>query len=168
VIFHQNDDKGHDPHKRRCWFILLQTKILGSVKSPKPGWRVASKICVHLLQTLYKRKEFYAPQTKILAVWRTKNCAISHPLLNEGSCIREYSTIRLLSNRHLNDLKEMYSIGLNFEYSRMQLHSLSSGCEIAQFFVRYMGFWKDTPPKRRFWKAEQTFQTTFSKHFSRV
>ena len=25
------------------------------------------------------------------------------------------------------------------EYSRMQVPSLSSGCEIAQFFVRYMG-----------------------------
>jgi hypothetical protein len=27
-------------------------------------------------------------------VWRTKNCAISHPLPNEETCIREYSTIR--------------------------------------------------------------------------
>jgi len=44
MMFHQNDDNGHAPHKGRCWFILLQTKILGSVKSPKPGWRVASKI----------------------------------------------------------------------------------------------------------------------------
>jgi len=25
-----------------------------------------------------------------------------------------------------------------------------------------------TPPKRRFWKTEQTFPSTFSKHFSRV
>jgi hypothetical protein len=33
----------------------------------------------------------------------------------------------------------MYSIGLTFEYSRIQLPSLSSGCEIAPFFVRYMG-----------------------------
>ena len=73
-----------------------------------------------------------------------KNCAISHPLLNEGSCIREYSTIRLLSNRHRNDLKEMYSIGLNFEYSRMNVPSLSSGCEIAQFFVRYMDIIRDS------------------------
>jgi len=32
----------------------------------------------------------------------------------------------------------MCSIGLNFEYSRMHVPSLSSGCEIAQFFVRYM------------------------------
>jgi len=32
----------------------------------------------------------------------------------------------------------MCSIGLNFEYSRMRVHSLSSGCEIAPFFVRYM------------------------------
>jgi len=32
----------------------------------------------------------------------------------------------------------MYSTGLNFEYSRMRVPSLSSGCEIAQFFVRYM------------------------------
>jgi hypothetical protein len=32
----------------------------------------------------------------------------------------------------------MGRIGLIVEYSRMQLPSLSSGCEIAQFFVRYM------------------------------
>ncbi len=36
------------------------------------------------------------------------------------------------------NLKEMGRIGLIVEYSRMQLPSLSSGCEIAQFFVRYM------------------------------
>jgi hypothetical protein len=29
--------------------------------------------------------------------WRTTNCAISHPLLNEGTCMREYS-IGLISN----------------------------------------------------------------------
>ncbi len=62
-----------------------------------------------------------------------KNRAISHPLLNEGTCIREYSTIRLLSNRHRNDSKEMCSIGLNFEYSRIRIPSLSSRCEIARF-----------------------------------
>jgi hypothetical protein len=32
----------------------------------------------------------------------------------------------------------MYSIGLTFEYSRMKVPSLSRGCEIAPFFVRYM------------------------------
>jgi hypothetical protein len=67
-----------------------------------------------------------------------KNCAISHPLLNEGAFIREYSTIRLLFNRHWNDLKDMCPIDLIVEYSRMNVPSLSSGCEIAQFFVRYM------------------------------
>jgi hypothetical protein len=46
----------------------------------------------------------------------------------------------------------MYSIGLNFEYSRMQLHSLSSGCEIAQFFVRYMACEK---------KRESRFQARY-------
>jgi len=72
------------------------------------------------------------------SAWWTKNCAISHPLLNEGAFIREYSKIRLLFNRHWNDLKEMCSICLIVEYSRMNVLSLSSGCEIAQFFVRYM------------------------------
>jgi len=33
----------------------------------------------------------------------------------------------------------MYRIGLIVEYSRMKVPSLSRGCEIAQFFVRYMG-----------------------------
>jgi hypothetical protein len=78
-------------------------------------------------------------------------------LLNEGTCIREYSKFRLLSNRHWNDLKEMYSIGLNFEYSRMKLHSLSSGCEIAQFFVRYMAWWvynlQNTTNMRDAWRT---------------
>ena len=32
----------------------------------------------------------------------------------------------------------MCPIGLIVEYSRMNVPSLSSGCEIAQFFVRYM------------------------------
>jgi hypothetical protein len=32
----------------------------------------------------------------------------------------------------------MCTIGLIVEYSRMQVPSLSSGCEIAHFFVRYM------------------------------
>jgi hypothetical protein len=32
----------------------------------------------------------------------------------------------------------MCRIGLIVEYSRMDFPSLSSGCEIAQFFVRYM------------------------------
>jgi hypothetical protein len=32
----------------------------------------------------------------------------------------------------------MCRIGLIVEYSRMQVPSLSRGCEIAQFFVRYM------------------------------
>ena len=57
----------------------------------------------------------------------------SHPLLNEGTCIREYSTIRPSYNGRLNDLKEMCSIGLNLEYSRMQVPSLSSGCDFARF-----------------------------------
>jgi hypothetical protein len=62
-----------------------------------------------------------------------KNRAKSHPLLNEGTCIREYSTIRPSYNGRLNDLKEMCSIGLNFEYSRMRVPSLSSGCDFARF-----------------------------------
>jgi hypothetical protein len=32
----------------------------------------------------------------------------------------------------------MCQISLTFEYSRMKVPSLSRGCEIAQFFVRYM------------------------------
>ncbi len=32
----------------------------------------------------------------------------------------------------------MYRLGLIVEYSRMQVPSLSSGCEIAQLFVRHM------------------------------
>jgi len=39
-------------------------------------------------------------ESESTAAWRTKNSAISHPLLNEGTFIREYSTIRLLFNRH--------------------------------------------------------------------
>jgi hypothetical protein len=73
------------------------------------------------------------------AVWRTKNGGISHPLLNEGSCIREHSAIRLISNRHWNDLKEMCPID-PIEYSRMHAPSLSRGCEIAPFFVRYIAY----------------------------
>ncbi len=38
--------------------------------------------------------------------------------------------------------------------------------EIARTFSGQVS--KFTPPKRRFWKVEPTFQNTFSKHFSRV
>jgi hypothetical protein len=38
----------------------------------------------------------------------------------------------------------MCRIGLMVEYSRMKVPSLSSGCEIAQFFVRHTGlFWNN-------------------------
>ncbi len=84
----------------------------------------------------------------------------------------------------LNDLKEMCRIGLIVEYSRMKVPSLSRGCEIAQFFVRYMEFntesidasscyhhvtLKFTHLKRRFWKDEQKMKCGFRrKHFSRA
>jgi hypothetical protein len=62
-----------------------------------------------------------------------ENGAISHPLLNEGACIRAYSAVRPSYSGHSNDLQEMCRIGLIVEYSRMQVPSLSSGCEIAPF-----------------------------------
>jgi hypothetical protein len=50
----------------------------------------------------------------------------------------------------------MYRIGLMVEYSRMPVPSLRSGCEIAQFFVRYMVTCLNFMlPKRIFWKTEQ-------------
>ncbi len=72
------------------------------------------------------------------AVWRTKNGAMSHQLPNEGTCIREYSTIRPSYNGNLNDLQEMCRIGLMVEYSRMQVPSLGIWCDIAPFLARYM------------------------------
>jgi hypothetical protein len=57
----------------------------------------------------------------------------------------------------------MCRIGLIVEYSRMKVPSLSSGCEIAQFFVRYMGrrqlvpFFRQSP----FRTFRQTFQGGF-------
>jgi hypothetical protein len=35
-----------------------------------------------------------------VAVWRTKNGAMSHPRLNDGTCVREYSTISPSYNGH--------------------------------------------------------------------
>jgi len=63
-----------------------------------------------------------------------KNCAISHPLLNEGTCIREYSTIRPIRHISFKSFQCLLSSILIVEYSRMHFPSLSSGCEIAQFF----------------------------------
>jgi hypothetical protein len=40
----------------------------------------------------------------------------------------------------------MCQISLTFEYSRMKVPSLSRGCEIAQFFVRYMGTGEQKSP----------------------
>ena len=39
---------------------------------------------------------FAIPGGESDAAWRTKNGAISHPRLNEGTCIREYSKVRLI------------------------------------------------------------------------
>jgi hypothetical protein len=73
------------------------------------------------------------------AAWRTKNGAISHPLLNEGKCIREYSKFRPIEYFCFKSFPCLLEISLILEYSRMHFPSLSSGCEIAPFFVRYMG-----------------------------
>jgi hypothetical protein len=62
-----------------------------------------------------------------------KNCAISHPLLNEGTFIREYSTIRPIRHISFKSFQCLLSSSLIVEYSRMHFPSLSSGCEIAQF-----------------------------------
>ena len=117
---------------------------------------------------------------RLSTVWRTKTCAISHPRLNEGNFIREYS-VRPRSNGHWNDLKEMCHIGLTFEYSRMKvtsLLSLSRGCEIAQVFVRYMGYrccyLRFTCPIRpwvesaTFWLATRFRMRLPRKHFSTI
>ena len=68
------------------------------------------------------------------SVWRTKNCAISHPRPNERVGIREYSPSGQVSHERGND--QPWPEG---EYSRMPTLSLGRGCEIAQFFVRYIG-----------------------------
>jgi hypothetical protein len=64
-------------------------------------------------------------------IWAT-NCAISHPRLNEGTCIREYSTIRPVWY-FFKSCRRLLERILIVEYSRMQVPSLSLGCEIAQF-----------------------------------
>jgi hypothetical protein len=60
----------------------------------------------------------------------------------------------------------------HFQRTRTHNHYLylSTLCNVYAFFVIYDMFilLKFTPPKRRFWKAEQTFQNAFSKHFSMV
>jgi hypothetical protein len=60
----------------------------------------------------------------------------------------------------------MCRIGLIVEYSRMKVPSLSSGCDIAPFFVRHT--WDNERPsfvvidaKRRFWTVGRTFQNAF-------
>ena len=81
----------------------------------------------------------------------------------------------------------MCLIGLIVEYSRMQVSSLGSGCEMAQFFVRHTVLYtvlyrthetarpkacllavaqsKVTHPKRRFGKAEQKWNADFRRIF---
>jgi len=61
----------------------------------------------------------------------------SHPRLNEGSCIREYSKFRPIEYISFKSFQCLLESSLIVEYSRMQLPSLSRGCEIAQFFVRH-------------------------------
>ena len=74
----------------------------------------------------------------MLSGMANKNVVISHPLLNEGNCIREYSTISQFDTLLWNHLNFHSKLGLIVEYSRMKFPSFSSGCEITTFLVRYM------------------------------
>ncbi len=62
---------------------------------------------------------------------------ISHPLLNEGKYIREYSKIRPIEYILFKSFQCPLESRLIVEYSRMHVPSLSSGCEMAPFFVRH-------------------------------
>ena len=60
--------------------------------------------------------------------------------------------------------------GSSWQYSH---HTLLGGCESGPLKWAWnrailLNNSKFTPPKRRFWKVEPTFQNAFSKHFSRV
>jgi len=101
----------YPPKRRLCW------KVKPTFQNAVPGPGITGST---FQAREYSIWSFYAPQTKILeggtkdemrifegstfqwtmAHVANKNCAISHPRLNEGKCIREYSTIRLLSNIH--------------------------------------------------------------------
>jgi len=66
---------------RRCMPRRMLPSRMGL---PIPLWISIAKVSSHLGAEWSKKN-------LRLAVWRTKNCAISHPLLNEGTFIREYS-----------------------------------------------------------------------------
>ena len=51
--------------------------------------------------------------------------------------MREYSTIRPIRHISFKSFQCLLKSSLIVEYSRMKVPSLSSGCEIAQFFVRH-------------------------------
>jgi hypothetical protein len=60
------------------------------------------------------------------------------PLLTDGAFIREYSTIRPIGHISFTSFQCLLKSSLIVEYSRMNVPSFSSGCEIAQFFVRHI------------------------------
>jgi hypothetical protein len=60
------------------------------------------------------------------------------PLLNEGTFIREYSTIRPIGHISFTSFQCLLKSSLIVEYSRMQVTSLSSGAKLRNFFVRHI------------------------------
>jgi len=99
-----------EEQKRKCGFRRKHFSMVH-----RPNWVLtplkSASFEIHISSFVHPSKSNEDSGRPNKPVWRTKNCAISHPLLNEGKSIREYSTIRPRYNGHSNDLKEMCRIG---------------------------------------------------------
>jgi hypothetical protein len=95
--------------KDECWLFEALFKVVSTLfglltieKSvEKPDFIICSSFQNLRLGSIKLRNFVFAiPGGESDAAWRTKNGAISHPRLNEGTCIREYSKVRLICNGH--------------------------------------------------------------------
>ena len=86
---------------------------------------------------------------------------------NGGDCRKKGTSCRLLEHLHCGNVWRTF-----VRLGRIMIKSgiSGSGCYRRSYKNQHIACYlqKFTPPKRRFGKAEQTFQNTFSKHFSRA
>ena len=100
-----------------------------------PDFRIGFQLFVSQIEYSRPLKVLWNPHFNVDVAKKT--CAISYQLLNEGRCICEYSKFREIKYISFKSFRCLLESSLIVEYSRMQLPSLSSGCEIAQFLVRH-------------------------------
>jgi hypothetical protein len=121
--------------------LMLATRNglrLGSIKAPrKRSLAVSTFLAVASSSRgeIARRRAGRIRSSRVPNIHVANKKAISHPLLNEGTFIREYSKFRPIEYISFKSFQCLLESSLIVEYSRMKVPSLSSGCEIAFLFA---------------------------------